>query len=88
MTVTPLKSAIKDSALTFLSGIVSAKEEGKPLPPLVDKIAGMVIQGKSAGKDLAIAAAKEESIKQFPWLLVAVLGLTVIIMVFVAIKNR
>lgn len=81
---TNTKTAIKDSALAFLSNIVATKEKGGELPPVLDKIAGLTIKGKATAQNMAIEAAKEESKKQFPWVLVIVLSLALIIMLYKA----
>ena len=81
------KKVVGDTALNFLSGIVAAKQSGGKLPPVLDKVAGLAIQGKAGAQTLAIEAAKEETKKQFPWIIVAVLVLTVIVMVYVARKK-
>lgn len=73
-----------DTALTFLKNIVATKESGGKLPTALDKIAGAAIKGKTSAKTLAIDAAKEETQKQFPWLIVGVLVITLIIVIYVA----
>lgn len=82
MTVTPTKDILKNSALNFLTGIVQAKETGQKLPPVLDKVASLAIKGKATGQTLAVEAAKEETRKQFPWIIVIVLVLVILLMFF------
>lgn len=84
---TTLKQIAGATALTFLRGIVEQKESGGTLPPVLDKIADLAIKGKATGQGLAVEAAKEETKKQFPWILVAVLVLALVIVLYTNSKK-
>lgn len=73
---------------TALFGVVSdlakAKEEGKQLPGLLDKIAGVAFNAKNAGVDFAKEEAKNQVIKYLPWV-----GLgTAIVIIIVLISKK
>lgn len=83
----PEKANVNSILGTALFGIVSdltkAKEDGKQLPGLLDKIASVALDAKEAGMNFAKEEAKVQAKKAIPWI-----GLSVAVGIIVYLLAR
>jgi len=70
---------LKGAGLKFLTDIVAAKEQGKGLPPFLDKIATLGSKAKAEGVEMGKQTLKEQALKYLPWVALAGIGLYVVL---------
>jgi len=74
-----VKAILSTSLFGVVNDLVKAKEDGQPLPGILDKIAGMALNAKNQGIDMAKEEAKVQSMKYIPHAIAAVLAIVLIV---------
>ncbi len=69
------------AGLSFIQSLISAKENGEQLPPLLDKLGNLAIKSKASIKDAAIETAKDEANKKLAWIVAGVLGVALVVVI-------
>lgn len=70
------------AGMSFLQSLMSAKENGEQLPPVLDKIANLAVKSKSQITNAAIDVAKDEANKRMAWIVAGGLGIALLIVLF------
>lgn len=81
-----LKGKAGSAVFSFLSELATAKEEGKKMPKLLDKIAGLALTGKREGISIAQETVKEQFRLKLPLI---IMGIIIAVLVgFIIFKKR